>query len=57
VLQAGPVATITKVVEDVDSWPLGVLLMGLAVATTKVKGDIDGGPPGGAVSESGSGHQ
>jgi hypothetical protein len=30
--------------------PLGALLTGLAVSTTKVKEDVDGGPPWGALS-------
>jgi hypothetical protein len=35
--------------------PLGVLSAGPAAATTKF-GDVDGGPPGGAIGRSGSGH-
>jgi hypothetical protein len=31
--------------------PLGVLSGALAAATTKVEGDIDGGPPGGCYRE------
>jgi hypothetical protein len=36
--------------------PLGVLSVGPAVATTKVKEDINGRPLGGAAGGSGSGH-
>jgi hypothetical protein len=36
--------------------PLGVLSVGPAAATTKVVGDVDGGPPGGAAGGFGSGH-
>jgi hypothetical protein len=36
--------------------PLGVLPAGPAAATTEVKGDIDGGPLGGAADKSDSGH-
>jgi hypothetical protein len=35
--------------------PLGVLVAGMAAATTEVE-DVDGGPPGGAGGRSGSGH-
>jgi hypothetical protein len=36
--------------------PLGVLSTGPIVATTKVVGDVDGGPPWGATGGSDSGH-
>jgi hypothetical protein len=36
--------------------PLGVLPVFLAVATTEVEEDVDGGPPGGAASIPGSSH-
>jgi hypothetical protein len=35
--------------------PWGLLAVGLAVTTTEVE-DIDGGPLGGAIDRSGSGH-
>jgi hypothetical protein len=35
--------------------PWGLLAVGLAVTTTEVE-DIDGGPLGGAIGRSGSGH-
>jgi hypothetical protein len=36
--------------------PLGVLLVFPAAATTEAEEDVDGGPPGGAVGISDSGH-
>jgi hypothetical protein len=36
--------------------PWGVLPVGPAPATTVVVGDVDGGPPGGAIGKSSSGH-
>jgi hypothetical protein len=36
----------TKVDEDVDGGPLGVLSGALAKATTEVDEDVNGGPPG-----------
>jgi hypothetical protein len=40
------VAAITKVEEDVDGGPPGVLSIFLVAATIKVEEDVNGGPPG-----------
>jgi hypothetical protein len=49
VLPTSSAATTTKVEEDVDGGPLGVLSTGPAVTTTEVEEDIDGGPPLGVL--------
>jgi hypothetical protein len=44
------VAAITKVEEDVDGGPPGVLSIFLVAATIKVEEDVNGGPPWGVLS-------
>jgi hypothetical protein len=47
VLLAGSIVSTTKVEENVDGGPPGVLPVSPAAATTEVEEDIDGGPPEG----------
>jgi hypothetical protein len=49
VLLGAPAVATTKVEEDVDGGPLGVLPRAPAAATTEVEEDVDGGAPGGAA--------